>query len=376
MSDSTKITRKLAAIMFTDILGFTKIMGKDESTALSILQNQQSLIDPIVDKHNGNIIKKMGDGLLIEFPSTVEAVECATQIQASIKTYNTSDDNLEFHIRIGIHLGDVVILGDDILGDGVNIASRIEPYASPDGICITDAVYQSIKSTIKLDVKRIDEVDLKHIDEKYTLYQIPSSSLQNVDNSNNEIDSVERPQIMIVKITSEPISGQDMISKFLFLTFTCFSVLIFLLLGGFFFNTYWLFTDENFFITSLENLASPFLIILYLTLAILGTLYLRINTSKVCFQDIRNVITLTDTLIIQMGYEYQGKKGNKIEYLAREVGKSLYSFHLRMSKIKFIRRINTLTLVINGNTAVISGINWHVKHLIRSLKRYSNQSNP
>ena len=89
----------------------------------------------------------MGDGFLIDFSSTVEAVECATQMQDSIKSYNTSDDNFEFHIRIGIHLGDIAIVGDGILGDGVNIASRIEPLASPDGICITDAVYQSVKHT-------------------------------------------------------------------------------------------------------------------------------------------------------------------------------------------------------------------------------------
>ena len=181
------IERKLAAIMFTDIVGFTKIMGNDETTALSILQNQQSLINPIVDKHKGKIIKKMGDGMLIEFPSTVEAVECATQMQNSIKSYNLSNDNIEFHLRIGIHLGDVVILGDDILGDGVNIASRIEPMANPDGICITEAVYQSVKSKLKLDAKRIDEVDLKNIDDKYTIYKIPEQEI------NQTIEKINRP---------------------------------------------------------------------------------------------------------------------------------------------------------------------------------------
>ena len=186
---SSQIERKLAAIMFTDIVGFTKIMGDDESTALSILENQQSLINPIVNERKGTIIKKMGDGLLIEFPSTVEAVECATQMQDSIKSYNSSDSNLEFHIRIGIHLGDVVILGDDILGDGVNIASRIEPLARPDGICITEAVYQSVKSKLKLDAKRIDEVDLRHIDDKYTIYKIPNeASVNDSQHPKSEID--------------------------------------------------------------------------------------------------------------------------------------------------------------------------------------------
>jgi len=194
------IERKLATIMFTDIVGFTKIMGDDETTALTILENQQSLINPIVKERKGTIIKKMGDGLLIEFPSTVEAVECATQMQESIKTYNSSDDNIEFHIRIGIHLGDIVILGDDILGDGVNIASRIEPLASPDGICITDAVYQSVKSKLKLDAKRIDEVDLKHIDDKYTIYKIPENDIEKYNEKITEGSypiEEEKPKIKI-----------------------------------------------------------------------------------------------------------------------------------------------------------------------------------
>ena len=196
------IERKLAAIMFTDIVGFTKIMGDDESTALSILENQQSLINPIIKEHKGTIIKKMGDGLLIEFQSTVESVECATQMQDSIKSYNTSDDNLEFHIRIGIHLGDVVILGDDILGDGVNIASRIEPLASPDGICITDAVYKSVKSKLKLDFKRIDEVDLKHIDDKYTIYKIPEKDMEQYNEKIIEDSSSIEEEKPKIKITS------------------------------------------------------------------------------------------------------------------------------------------------------------------------------
>ena len=205
---SPHVNRKLAAIMFTDIVGFTKIMGDDETTALSILENQQSLINPIVKEHKGTIIKKMGDGFLIEFQSTVEAVECATQMQDSIKSYNMSDDNLEFHIRIGIHLGDIVILGDDILGDGVNIASRIEPLASPDGICITDAVYQSVKSKLKLDVERIDEVDLKHIDEKYTIYKLPKISdkeaeyqqTNEIDITRFEINSIENKTNLLAEI--------------------------------------------------------------------------------------------------------------------------------------------------------------------------------
>ena len=167
------VERKLAAVMFTDIVGFTKIMSESEDTAISILKAQDDIFTPLLEKFNGNLLKKMGDGLLVEFSSAVNAVGCALNIQSAIKEYNQTDGD-EFHIRIGIHLGDVLMLGDDILGDGVNIASRIEPLASPDGICITEAVQQSIKSKLKIDAKRISEVDLKHIDDKYTIYKLPN----------------------------------------------------------------------------------------------------------------------------------------------------------------------------------------------------------
>ena len=181
---SSRIERKLAAIMFTDIVGFTKIMATSEDTAINILKAQDDIISPLLEEYSGNLLKKMGDGMLVEFSSAVDAVECAMKIQSSIKEYN-STDNDEFHIRIGIHLGDVVMLGDDILGDGVNIASRIEPLASPDGICITEAVHQSIKSKLKIDAKRISEVDLRHIDDKYTIYKIP-----NVEDDNQSVSDI------------------------------------------------------------------------------------------------------------------------------------------------------------------------------------------
>ena len=107
---SSDIKRKLAAIMFTDIVAWAKMMREDEATALTILENQETILNPLFNQNNGNIIKKTGDGYLVEFNSSVEAVECALKIQESIKKYNTISENIEFHIRIGIHLGDIIII--------------------------------------------------------------------------------------------------------------------------------------------------------------------------------------------------------------------------------------------------------------------------
>ena len=110
----TNTKRRLAAIMFTDIVGWTITMTKDETKAIELVKNQELLLTPIIDKYNGKIIKRTGDGYLLEYSSSVEAVECAIDIQEAIKNYNSDKDNLEFHIRIGIHLGDTIFENGDI----------------------------------------------------------------------------------------------------------------------------------------------------------------------------------------------------------------------------------------------------------------------
>ena len=355
-------TRKLAAIMFTDIVGFTRIMGNDESTALSILENQQSLVTPLVNEHRGNIIKKTGDGFLIDFPSTVEAVECATQLQDSIKTYNMSNDKLEFHIRIGIHLGDIVIFGDDILGDGVNIASRIEPLASPDGICITDAVYQSVKSRLKLDFKRIDEVDLKHIDDKYTIYKLPKDSPD--DNETNNI--VESSRVNIASIADISSNVKEYFSTFkisFLLTMVFFYIFIFFIKFLIHKNINYLYNKD------ISELLFLFIVFPTVVAAFISIIGYR-KKYKINCRDLRNVPFLLDILILEMGYKVDKKSGLKIEY----IHKPKYEFWMNFLKNykyypKAFRKIDTLAVTFDGNTITIVGANFHVSRIIRKIKK-------
>jgi class 3 adenylate cyclase len=381
---SSQIERKLAAIMFTDIVGFTKIMGDDESTALSILENQQSLINPIVKERKGTIIKKMGDGLLIEFPSTVEAVECATKMQDSIKSYNTSDDNIEFHIRIGIHLGDIVILGDDILGDGVNIASRIEPLASPDGICITDAVYQSVKSRLKLDFKRIDEVDLKHIDDKYTIYKIPKTEL---DINDQTVISHIKEESASIKITSL-ITFSNIPSEIL--KSSRYGILLALIIHPLFnlIDKYFLirdnqlpfFQDFKIFPMSLTNAEWSLLLnfnsggiisFLYFTgfISIFYGLFFFKKGIKVSFADIRNIDKLLDYMVTEIPqnifkkYAILEKRGNTIIYYPYSRGFGW----LEKTFLKFLLKYEQLELKFNGNVVKIYGLWITVRRLKKQL---------
>ena len=121
----SEVNRKLTAILFTDLVGFTEIMRQDERKAMNILKYKRQLLEPIITNHKGKNLKELGDGYLISFPSAIEAVKCAIEIQ------NTTVEIPALNLRIGIHIGDIVKRGDDIHGDGVNVASRIQPLASP-----------------------------------------------------------------------------------------------------------------------------------------------------------------------------------------------------------------------------------------------------
>ena len=390
--------RKLVAIMFTDIVGFTKIMGDDETTALSILENQQSLINPKVQEHKGTIIKKMGDGLLIEFPSTVEAVECATQMQDSIKSYNTSGSNIEFHIRIGIHLGDIVILGDDILGDGVNIASRIEPLASPDGICITDAVYQSVKSKLKLDAKRIDDVDLKHIDDKYTIYKLFEKN-NDIGNIEKKYEDVVIPNLNINKMVNKYDSSINFVRLIILtlslstLTVLCFksmklfvSILTQTIKPVISYYT----SDESpenmpDFTSIFTNIQMPdftqifpdgvekILLIILVSSSFIVFCLINRNTI-ITFKDIRDVNNIVNILLIQMDYEYLGKEEGKMKFYYDGLEEDWTKLNSFIKNNYLLKKLNILSLNSDGNTITINAQNWQVKSLIKEIKKFTTKS--
>ena len=134
--------RRLAAILAADVVGYSRLMERDEAGTLAALQDRrQALIDPTIAAHRGRVVKLMGDGALVEFASVVDAVQCAVAIQEAMAERNANDsDSQALELRIGINLGDVMVEDGDIYGDGVNVAARLESLAEPAGICISDAV--------------------------------------------------------------------------------------------------------------------------------------------------------------------------------------------------------------------------------------------
>jgi TolB-like protein/class 3 adenylate cyclase/Tfp pilus assembly protein PilF len=163
--------RQLAAIMFTDIVGYSALTERNEVLALDILEKHWALLRPVFTRFGGHEIKTIGDAFLIEFPSALRAVEAGLAMQTTLDEYNHSvEEDHRIHIRIGIHLGDVERREDDVFGDGVNIASRIESLAAPGGLCISESVYASVRNKIDVSFHSMGERELKNISQPIVVY--------------------------------------------------------------------------------------------------------------------------------------------------------------------------------------------------------------
>ena len=164
-------SRRLAAIMFTDIVGYTALSQRDESLALRLLKKHRELVRTIIRKFGGEEIKTMGDAFLIEFQSALDATKCAVEIQRSLHVYNSRAAK-RLEIRIGIHIGDVVHQKGDVYGDAVNIASRIEPLAEGGEVCISEQVYDQVRNKLPYRLERLESQNLKNVAFPIDVYKV------------------------------------------------------------------------------------------------------------------------------------------------------------------------------------------------------------
>jgi adenylate cyclase len=203
-------SRKLAAVLAADVVGFSRLTGADEDRTLARLRALRSdLIDPTIAVHNGRVIKRTGDGALVEFRSVVDAVRCAIEVQNSMIERNAglpAERRIEF--RIGIHLGDIVEESDgDLMGDGVNIAARLEGVASPGAICLSEDAYRQVKARLDLAVSDLGQTQLKNIAEPIRVYSLqvglpppaqPATRPEPVKKSSPALSLPDKPSIAVL----------------------------------------------------------------------------------------------------------------------------------------------------------------------------------
>ena len=193
------IKRRLAAILAADIAGYSRLMGADELGTARALREHREALDPIVASHGGRIVKTMGDGLLVEFPSVVAAVECAVAVQKLMAERNADiPEDRRMLFRIGVNLGDVLIEGDDILGDGVNVAARLEAIAEPGGICISEAAHQQVLDKLDVIFEDKGKQQLKNIARPVKAYRVQRADA--AVSSSPTLPHPEKPSIAVLPL--------------------------------------------------------------------------------------------------------------------------------------------------------------------------------
>ena len=170
---SSMLERKLATILSADVAGYSRLMAEDEEQTLRIFRGHREIFESVVAMHRGRIFNTAGDAILAEFPSAVEAVRCATEIQTAVRTRNDQfPEARQVKFRIAVNLGDVMVQGGDLLGDGVNVAARLQAAAEPGGICISGSVYDQIRNKLSLSFRSLGERSFKNIPQPVRTFSI------------------------------------------------------------------------------------------------------------------------------------------------------------------------------------------------------------
>jgi adenylate cyclase len=198
------VTRRLAAILAADVSGYSRLIGADEEGTLARLKaHRNDLIDPKIAEDGGRLVKTTGDGLLVEFASVVDALRCATEIQAAMTERNATvpaDSRIEF--RIGIHQGDIVVEDGDIFGDGVNIAARLEGLAEPGGICVSARVQEDATGKLDLAFDDIGEQQLKNISRPVRVFRIAPKRVAQASVLSAALTLPDKPSLAVLPFTN------------------------------------------------------------------------------------------------------------------------------------------------------------------------------
>jgi TolB-like protein len=192
-------TRRLAAILAADVVGYSRLMGEDEAGTAQELRAHRAAADPLIAEHGGRIVKTTGDGALIEFGSVVGAVQCAIALQQLLGERNAGvADERRMDLRIGVHLGDVLVEGDDIIGDGVNIAARLEGIAEPGGICLSEDAFRQVRGKLDAEFDDLGEQSLKNISRLLRVYRYRARPAAATELAANVLPLPDKPSLAVL----------------------------------------------------------------------------------------------------------------------------------------------------------------------------------
>jgi adenylate cyclase len=196
--------RRLTTILAADVVGYSRLMGEDEAGTLAALrQRRREVVEPLLSKYDGRIVKLMGDGVLAEFASVVHAVQCAVEMQQGMEARNAAlPEPRRMRLRIGINLGDVIIEGDDLYGDGVNLAARLEGLAEPGGVCISDTAYQHVRQKLPLAYQDIGEQQVKNFAQPVRAYRVAPTAQPGPTPDAPRPASADGPSIVVLPFTN------------------------------------------------------------------------------------------------------------------------------------------------------------------------------
>jgi adenylate cyclase len=199
-----RVERRLAAIFAADVAGYSRLMERDEVGTLNILSSHRDVMDTLIAEHGGRIANTAGDSVLAEFPSAVDAVQCATAVQGALVLANLDvSDERRVRFRIGVHVGDVMVRGGDLLGDGVNIAARLECLAEPGGICISETTYGYVRKTLPLTFTDLGLQTVKNIEEPIRAYAVTATSPAAIGMAETKpLPLPDRPSIAVLPFTN------------------------------------------------------------------------------------------------------------------------------------------------------------------------------
>jgi adenylate cyclase len=194
--------RRLAAVLAADVVGFSRLMEQDESATLTALKaRRRQVLDPLVARHRGRIFKIAGDGALVEFGSAVNAVACAVELQRGMAAANSGvPEDRQIVLRIGVNLGDIVVEGSDLYGEGVNLAARLEGFAEPGGICISAKVHDEVRRKLAFDCDDLGEQRFKNIATPVRVFRVVTEGEQG--SSSRVLPLPDKPSIAVLPFSN------------------------------------------------------------------------------------------------------------------------------------------------------------------------------